>query len=66
LVGSCGGASSECNLWLNLLGGIVRVVFKLRTRWAQNVGLNSQGLFIPEHGGEWTSAKVQKTREGQQ
>jgi hypothetical protein len=51
-VGSCGGASSECKRWLNLLGGIVRVIFELRTRWAPNVQINSRRLFIPEHGGE--------------
>jgi hypothetical protein len=40
-VGSCGGASSKCMRWLNLLGGIIDVVFMLRTRWALNVGINS-------------------------
>jgi hypothetical protein len=51
-VGSCGGALSECKRWLNLLGGIVRVVFELRTQWMSNVGINSRRLFIPEHEGE--------------
>jgi hypothetical protein len=30
-VGSCSGASSECKRRVNLLGGIIRVVFELRT-----------------------------------
>jgi hypothetical protein len=41
------GASSQCKHWLNLLRGIVRVVFQLRARWVPNVGINSH----PEHGG---------------
>jgi hypothetical protein len=51
-VGSYGGALSKCKPWLNLLGGIVRVVFELRTQWVPNVGINSRRLFIPEHEGE--------------
>jgi hypothetical protein len=42
-----------------------RVVFELRTRWTSNIGINSRRLFIPEHGGEWISAKVRKTRARQ-
>jgi hypothetical protein len=51
LVDSCGGPSSGCKRWLILFGGIVRVVFELRPQWAPNVGVNIQGLFIPEHKG---------------
>jgi hypothetical protein len=51
LVDSCGCPSSGCKRWLILLGGIVRVFFKLRTRWAPNASVNSRGLFIPEHEG---------------
>jgi hypothetical protein len=40
-MGPCGGASSEWKHWLNLLDGIVRAIFKLRTWWALNVGINS-------------------------
>jgi hypothetical protein len=29
--------SSGCRRWLTLLGGIVRIVFELRTRWVPNV-----------------------------
>jgi hypothetical protein len=47
----CGGPSLVYRRWLGLLGGIVRVVFKLRTRWVPNVGINSRWLFIPEHEG---------------
>jgi hypothetical protein len=46
LVDSLGGPSSGCKRWLNLLSGITRVVFELRTQWAPNVGVNSRGLFI--------------------
>jgi hypothetical protein len=35
---SYGDPSSGCKCWLILLGGIVRVVFELRTRWVLNVG----------------------------
>jgi hypothetical protein len=31
--------SSRCRRWLTLLGGILRVVFELRTRWAPNIGI---------------------------
>jgi hypothetical protein len=41
-VGSCSGAPSECKHWLNLLGGIIRVVFELKPWWALNVGINSR------------------------
>jgi hypothetical protein len=41
LVDYCGGPSSGCRRWLILLDGIVRVVFKLKTRWASNIGINS-------------------------
>jgi hypothetical protein len=51
LMDSCGGPSSGCKRWLILLGGIVRVIFEPRIRWAPNVGVNSQGLFIPKHEG---------------
>jgi hypothetical protein len=51
LVDSYGGPSSGCKHWLILLGGIIRVVFELTTQWASNVGVNSQGLFIPKHEG---------------
>jgi hypothetical protein len=37
-VDSYGDPSSGCKRWLILLGGIVRVVFELRTRWVLNVG----------------------------
>jgi hypothetical protein len=53
LVDSLSGLSSGCKRWLILLGGIVRVVFDLGTRWATNVGVNSQGLFISEYEGVW-------------
>jgi hypothetical protein len=53
LVDSLGGRSSGCKRWLILPGGIARVVFELGTRWAPNVGVNSQGLFIPEHKVGW-------------
>jgi hypothetical protein len=53
LVDSLGGPSSGCKCWLILFGGIDRVVFELETQWAPNVGVNSRGLFIPEHGGGW-------------
>jgi hypothetical protein len=43
-----------------------QVVFELRTRCAQNVGINSHRLFIPKHGGEWISANVWKIGEGRQ
>jgi hypothetical protein len=64
VAGSCSGASSGCKRWVDLLGGIIGVVLELGTWWAPNVGINSRRLFIPEHGGEWISAKVWKTREG--
>jgi hypothetical protein len=38
VVDSCGGPWSGCIHWLVLLGGIVDVVFGLRTRWTLNVG----------------------------
>jgi hypothetical protein len=63
-VGSCSGASSGCKRWLILLGGIVRVVFKLRTWWTPNVGINSRRLFIPEHESGWKSAKLWKMGKG--
>jgi hypothetical protein len=50
-VDSCGGSSSGCRRWLNLLGGIIGVVFELRPRWAPNVEINSRELSIPEHEG---------------
>jgi hypothetical protein len=53
LVDSLGGHLSWWKCWLILLGGIVKVVFELGTRWAPNVGVNSRGLFIPEHEGGW-------------
>jgi hypothetical protein len=31
--------SSGWRCWLTRLGGIIRVVFELRTRWAPNVGI---------------------------
>jgi hypothetical protein len=34
-----GKNSSRCRHWLTLLGGIVRVVFGLRTRLVSNVGI---------------------------
>jgi hypothetical protein len=34
-----GKPSSGCRRWLTLLGGIIRVVFGLRTRWWPNVGI---------------------------
>jgi hypothetical protein len=46
-----GGPSSGCKRWLILLGGIIKVVVEFRTWWASNVGVNSRGLFIPEHEG---------------
>jgi hypothetical protein len=49
---SCGGPSFGCKRWLILFGAIVKVVFELRARWAPNVRVNRQGLFIPEHKGE--------------
>jgi hypothetical protein len=48
---SCDGPSPWCRRWLSLLGGIIRVVFDPRTRWAPCVGLNSRSLSIPEHKG---------------
>jgi hypothetical protein len=50
-MGSRGGASSGCKHWLDLLCGIVGVVFELATRWASNVEIKSRRLFIPEHEG---------------
>jgi hypothetical protein len=51
LVDSCGSPSSRSRRWLILLGGIISVVFELRTQWVPNVWINSRGLFIPEHEG---------------
>jgi hypothetical protein len=51
LVDSCGGPSSVCKCLLILFSGIIKVVFEHRLRWATNVGVNSRGLFIPEHEG---------------
>jgi hypothetical protein len=45
-------AISERGMTLILLNGIVRIIFLLRPQWASNVGVNSRGLFIPEHEGE--------------
>jgi hypothetical protein len=46
-VGSYGGASSECQRWLNLFGGIVWAIFELRTCCAPNVGINSRSYLLP-------------------
>jgi hypothetical protein len=51
LVDSYGGPSSGCKRWLILLGGIIRVIFQLRTQWASNVGVNSLRLLTAEHEG---------------
>jgi hypothetical protein len=47
------------------------VTLRLFVVWApllvmgtEGVGINNQRLFILEHEGEWTCAKVCKTREG--
>jgi hypothetical protein len=34
-----GRPSSGLSRWLNHLGGIVRVIFGLKTRWTPNVGI---------------------------
>jgi hypothetical protein len=62
-VDSYGGPSSGCRCWIIHLGGIIRVGLEVRTRWAQNVGINSRGLFILEHEDRSRDVKVRKTEE---
>jgi hypothetical protein len=46
-----GKPSSGLNRWLNNLGGIVRVVFRLKTRWVPNVWIVvAEAYSIPNTG----------------
>jgi hypothetical protein len=56
------GASSRWRRWLIRRGGIVRVVFELRTRWTPNVGSQSLKALISNTGvGEMR--RLRRTRE---
>jgi hypothetical protein len=56
--GSCVASSpGRERCWLTLLGGIIRVFFELKTRWAPDVGIQVRKL-EPKHDESGINMKV--------